>query len=269
MAMLELQLQMASEAMQSINQEVDDLTQLLRLESGRFTAHPERVRMEKIFRKLDRVVNLDVPVLIMGETGTGKELIAQALHRSSPRSRRRFYAQNCGAISEGLLESELFGYTRGAFTGADRDKKGLFEVSSGSTLFLDEIGEMNLDMQKKLLRVLQEGEVRRVGGKDIIHVDVRVISATNKDLRRLVTDSMQIMVDQCKTKIVPSMVASVTRPLERVQKYSFVAPHGLVRFSQEEAVGVRTEKFDGEIEDSVTPPPELGQHNKEILGRQK
>ena len=139
--------------------------------------------MEKIFRKLDRVVNLDVPVLIMGETGTGKELIAQALHRSSPRSRRRFYAQNCGAISEGLLESELFGYTRGAFTGADRDKKGLFEVSSGSTLFLDEIGEMNLDMQKKLLRVLQEREVLPIGASEPRKVDVRIVCATNRNLK--------------------------------------------------------------------------------------
>jgi DNA-binding NtrC family response regulator len=140
-------------------------------------------RMESIFRKLDRVVELDVPVLIMGETGTGKELIARAMHLSSNRARRRFYAQNCGAISEGLLESELFGHLRGAFTGAERDKQGLFEIASGSTLFLDEIGEMNLEMQKKLLRVLAEGEVQPIGATEPRKVDVRIVCATNRNLR--------------------------------------------------------------------------------------
>lgn len=139
--------------------------------------------MEKIFKKLDRVVGVNVPVLIMGETGTGKELVARAIHRSSPRSKRRFYAQNCGAISEGLLESELFGYTKGAFTGADRDKKGLFEIASGSTLFLDEIGEMKLEMQKKLLRVLQEGEILPIGATEPKKVDVRIVCATNRTLK--------------------------------------------------------------------------------------
>lgn len=139
--------------------------------------------MEKIFRKLDRVVGLKVPVLVMGETGTGKELIARAVHRSSDRHKRRFYAQNCGAINEGILESELFGYTKGAFTGADRDRKGLFEIASGSTLFLDEIGEMNMEMQKKLLRVLQEGEVMPIGASLPVPVDVRIVCATNRNLK--------------------------------------------------------------------------------------
>ncbi|MDF1665292.1 MAG: sigma 54-interacting transcriptional regulator [Planctomycetota bacterium] len=144
--------------------------------------------MEKIFKKLDRVVGINVPVLIMGETGTGKELVARAIHRSSPRSKRRFYAQNCGAISEGLLESELFGYTKGAFTGADRDKKGLFEIASGSTLFLDEIGEMRLEMQKKMLRVLQEGEILPIGATVPKSVDVRIVCATNRTLKEEVAE---------------------------------------------------------------------------------
>jgi transcriptional regulator with GAF, ATPase, and Fis domain len=144
--------------------------------------------MEKIFKKLDRVVALNVPVLVMGETGTGKELIARAVHRSSPRSKRRFYAQNCGAITEGLLESELFGYTKGAFTGAERDKKGLFEIASGSTLFLDEVGEMNLEMQKKLLRVLQEREVLPLGATEPTPVDVRIVCATNRSLKEEVAE---------------------------------------------------------------------------------
>jgi DNA-binding NtrC family response regulator len=140
-------------------------------------------RMEKIFKKLDRVVGLNVPVLIMGETGTGKELVARAVHRSSPRSRRRFYAQNCGAINEGLLESELFGYVKGAFTSADRDRPGLFEVASGSTLFLDEIGEMQLEMQKKLLRVLEEAEIVPLGTTEPRPIDVRIVCATNRNLK--------------------------------------------------------------------------------------
>jgi DNA-binding NtrC family response regulator len=139
-------------------------------------------KMFDLFKTLDRVIPLDVPVLIGGPTGTGKELVARAIHRNSPRRKRRFYAQNCGAISESLLESELFGYAKGAFTGADKYKKGLFEIASGSTLFLDEIGEMSLEMQKKLLRVLQEKEVVPLGSQTPVPVDVRIVCATHRDL---------------------------------------------------------------------------------------
>ncbi|RME84771.1 MAG: diguanylate cyclase [Planctomycetota bacterium] len=142
--------------------------------------------MEKVYQLLDKISETSHPVYIHGESGTGKELIAKAIHYNGPRKSRPFVAENCAAISESLLEAELFGYVKGAFTGADRDKKGLFEIADGGTLFLDEVGDMTIGMQKKLLRVLQEGELRRVGGKNIIPVDVRIICASNKNLKELV-----------------------------------------------------------------------------------
>jgi transcriptional regulator with GAF, ATPase, and Fis domain len=144
--------------------------------------------MQKVFQLLDRITDSDVPVLIQGESGTGKELVAHAIHFNGPRKKRRFVSENCAAIPETLLESELFGHVRGAFTGAVKDKTGLFEEANGGTLFLDEIGDMPLDMQKKLLRALQEGEIRRVGGKSTTKVDVRIISASNRDLRQMLRD---------------------------------------------------------------------------------
>lgn len=139
-------------------------------------------RMHSIFSVIDKIAHTSAPVLIMGESGTGKELVATAIHANSPRAGKPFVPENCAALTETLLESELFGYVKGAFTGAHSDRKGLFEIANGGTLFLDEVGEMSLNMQKKLLRVLQEGVIRRVGGKDYIPVDVRIISATNRDL---------------------------------------------------------------------------------------
>ncbi len=133
---------------------------------------------------LDRVTEGDFPVLLLGESGTGKELVAQALHQNGPRRHKPFVGVNCGAIAEGLLESELFGAVKGAYTGAIRDRAGLVEAANGGVLFLDEIGEMSLALQSKLLRVLQERKLRRVGGNDEITVDVRVLSATNRDLAR-------------------------------------------------------------------------------------
>jgi DNA-binding NtrC family response regulator len=138
--------------------------------------------MLDLLRLLDVVVETDYPVLILGESGTGKEVVARAIHRLGRRRERTFVAENCAAIAETLLEAELFGHEKGAFTGADREKKGLFEEAHGGTLFLDEIGDMDLSMQRKLLRVLQEGEFRRVGGREAIKVDVRILSATNADL---------------------------------------------------------------------------------------
>lgn len=142
-------------------------------------------RMRELFRLIDKVTDSDVPVLIQGESGTGKELVARAIHFNGPRGSRAFISENCAAIPETLLESELFGYRKGAFTGAHANKKGLFEAANGGTLLLDEIGDMPPSMQKKLLRVLQEGEIRPVGGERSVPVDVRILAASNQDLRKL------------------------------------------------------------------------------------
>jgi transcriptional regulator with PAS, ATPase and Fis domain len=142
--------------------------------------------MEKVFQTIGKVARSDSPVLIHGESGTGKELVACALHRLSQRASRRFLAVNCSAIPETLLESELFGYVKGAFTGADKSRKGYFEEAAGGTLFLDEIGEMPPRLQAKLLRVLQEKQYSPIGSNEVKMSDVRVITATNVDLEEAV-----------------------------------------------------------------------------------
>jgi two-component system, NtrC family, response regulator PilR len=145
--------------------------------------------MEKLKQIIRTVASTQSTVLIFGESGTGKELVARAVHSCSPRATEPFVSINCGAFPETLLESELFGYVKGAFTGATQNKRGLFEVADGGTIFLDEIGEMSLTMQVKLLRVLQERTVRPVGGTDEISIDVRVLAATNRNLERQVAES--------------------------------------------------------------------------------
>ncbi len=142
--------------------------------------------MQEIYKVLGRVAPADVTVLITGESGTGKELVARAIHFNSPRLGKSFLALNCAAIPSELLESELFGYEKGAFTGATERKIGKFEQASGGTLFLDEIGDMPLDLQAKLLRVLQEKEITRTGGNTAIPVDVRIVAATNQNLEEKV-----------------------------------------------------------------------------------
>jgi Nif-specific regulatory protein len=144
--------------------------------------------MRVLYDEVARVAATNTTVLIRGESGTGKELIAQAIHDHSPRSRGPFIKVNCAALPETLVETELFGHERGAFTGAQARKKGRFELAHGGTLFLDEIGELSPAIQVKLLRVLQEREFERVGGTDPVRVDVRVITATNSDLERALTE---------------------------------------------------------------------------------
>jgi DNA-binding NtrC family response regulator len=146
----------------------------------------ETPAMQRVRKLIERIAPSDSNVLILGETGTGKELVARRIHELSPRAKMPFVAVNCGALPENLVESELFGHRKGAFTGADAPRKGLIEVANGGTLFLDELGELDKAMQVKLLRVLESGEVRRVGENDAFHVDIRVVCATNRNLQELV-----------------------------------------------------------------------------------
>jgi len=142
--------------------------------------------MQEVFKLVRKVIPTDITVLLTGETGTGKELIARAIHYNGPRKEKLFVSQNCAALPDTLLESELFGHTKGAFTGASQDKKGLFELADGGTILLDEIADTSAAFQQRLLRVLQEGEFRPLGSEKSITVNVRVISATNKDLKQSV-----------------------------------------------------------------------------------
>ena len=144
--------------------------------------------MRRVFKQLDKIIESELPVLVQGESGTGKELIARAIHFNGPRKDRPFVSENCAALPDTLLESELFGHARGAFTGAHKSKRGLLEQADGGTLFLDEIGDMSPEMQKKLLRVLQEGEFRSLGSERRINVNVRVIAASHHDLEALVRE---------------------------------------------------------------------------------
>src|SRR5690606_23775729 len=148
----------------------------------------ESAPMKHLLQQLEKVVNTRVTVLIEGETGVGKELVAASVHYRSNRRDRLFVGQNCAAMPETLLESELFGHKKGAFTGAHEDKRGLFEVADGGTLFLDEVTEMPLSLQSKLLRVLQEGEIRAIGATQEKKVNVRIVAATNRNLEKEVAE---------------------------------------------------------------------------------
>jgi len=149
---------------------------------GRFGMIGGSAAMAAVYELLEKVAPTHVPVLVLGETGTGKELVARCLHHYSARSAGPFQAENCAAVPANLLESELFGHVKGSFTGAIADRKGTFVSADHGTVFLDEIGDMPLEMQSKLLRVLQDGEVRPVGSNKVQRVDVRLVAATNKDL---------------------------------------------------------------------------------------
>jgi len=146
------------------------------------------IKMREVYRLINKVAESDATVLILGESGTGKELVAEAIHRQSNRVKQRFIAVNCAAVPETLLESELFGHEKGAFTGATERKIGFFEMADKGTLFLDEIGDISLGIQAKLLRVLQNKEIIRVGGREKIKVDARVLAATNRNLESMIED---------------------------------------------------------------------------------
>ena len=187
--------------------------------------------MLEVYKTVARVAPTKSTVLILGESGTGKEMIARAIHEHSPRASRPFVAVDCGALTETILESELFGHMRGSFTGAITDKKGVFEEAQGGTCFLDEIGGISPNLQARLLRVLQEHEVRRVGGKDWIPVDVRVVAATNSNL----TDAVKIGQFRQDLYFRLNVVVIKLPPLrQRKEDIPLLAQHFLKRYSAED-----------------------------------
>jgi DNA-binding NtrC family response regulator len=193
--------------------------------------------MREVTRMIEAVAYSATTVLITGESGTGKELVARALHARSPRRAQTFVALNCGALTETLLESELFGHVKGAFTGAQRDQKGLFDAADGGTIFLDEIGDIPLATQVRLLRVLQEGEIKRVGSADSVRVDVRVIAATHRDLPKLVRAG-RFREDLFYRLNVINIQLPALR--ERVEDVPLLAHHFLRRYADRLGKKVRT-----------------------------
>jgi len=184
--------------------------------------------LEKLKQTTRTVASTNSTILVYGESGTGKELVARAVHTCSPRAAEAFVSVNCGAFPETLLESELFGYVKGAFTGANQNKRGLFEVADGGTIFLDEIGEMTMPMQVKLLRVLQERTVRPVGGTSEIPVDVRVIAATNRDLDKQVAEGTFREDLYYRLSVIPIRVPSLR---ERKEDVALLANHFLKKYA--------------------------------------
>jgi two-component system, NtrC family, response regulator PilR len=184
--------------------------------------------MDRLKRTIRTVASTNSTILVFGESGTGKELVARAVHACSARAAEPFVSINCGAFPETLLESELFGYVKGAFTGASHNKRGLFEVADGGTIFLDEISETSLSMQVKLLRVLQERKVRPVGGTEEIEIDVRVIAATNKDLDKLVSENAFREDLYYRLNVIPVIVPPLR---ERREDIPLLANHFLKKYS--------------------------------------
>jgi len=193
--------------------------------------------MLAVFRMVETIGRTNSTVLITGESGTGKELVARAIHFHSLRREHPFVALNCGAVPETLLESELFGHMRGAFTGADNNKKGLVEVAERGTIFLDEIGEMNATMQVKLLRVLQDRKFRRLGGTEEVQADIRVIAATNQDLQKLVAEGRFREDLFYRINVIPIPLPPLR---ERREDIPLLADHFVTKFSDAMGKPLRT-----------------------------
>jgi two-component system response regulator PilR (NtrC family) len=185
--------------------------------------------MQAVFQLVETIAATSSTVLITGESGTGKELVARAIHFNSPRAEKPFVAINCGAVSETLLDSELFGHMRGAFTGADTNKKGLIEVAEKGTILLDEIGEMSPQVQVKLLRVLQERRFRRVGGTEEVEADIRIIAATNRDLSKMVAEGTFREDLFYRINVIPVRLPSLR---ERVEDIPLLAEHFVAVFAE-------------------------------------
>ncbi len=196
----------------------------------------ESSQMKEVFRLISQVAPTKSTVLIFGESGTGKELIARAIHRRSPRAKQPFVVVNCAALPENLLESELFGHLKGAFTGAHRDRRGRFTLADGGTIFLDEIGAMSLGLQAKFLRVLQEKEFEPVGGTKSIRVDVRIIAATNQDLKKAVEEGRFREDLYYRLNVVPVHLPPLRERKEDIPPLTY---HFLRRYSQELGKDVR------------------------------
>ncbi|HET9838651.1 MAG TPA: sigma-54 dependent transcriptional regulator [Candidatus Angelobacter sp.] len=211
--------------------------------------------LEKLKATIRTVAPTGSTVLIYGESGTGKELVARAVHACSPRAAEPFVSINCGAFPETLLESELFGYVKGAFTGASQNKRGLFEVASGGTIFLDEISEMSVSMQVKLLRVLQERTIRPVGGTQETPIDVRVIAATNKDLKQMVAANTFREDLYYRVSVIPILVPPLRERREDVEllanhflkKYAHAAQKSILRIRPESLEALRNFEWPGNV----------------------
>ncbi|HEY2115940.1 MAG TPA: sigma-54 dependent transcriptional regulator [Candidatus Angelobacter sp.] len=211
--------------------------------------------IEKLKATIRTVAPTSSTVLIYGESGAGKELVARAVHSCSARATEPFVSINCGAFPETLLESELFGYMKGAFTGASQNKRGLFEVASGGAIFLDEIGEMSLAMQVKLLRVLQERTVRPVGGAQETPVDVRVIAATNRDLREMIANGTFREDLYYRVSVIPIQVPALRERRDDVEllanyflkKYAGAAQKSILRIAQESLDALRNFEWPGNV----------------------
>ena len=215
---------------QQLKEEVTNLREMLDKKYGFESIIGRSAPMEKLFEQMKLVAPTRSSVLIIGESGTGKELVANATHRASPRRNERFLAINCGAIPSDILESELFGHERGAFTGAVSRKIGKFELSHRGTLFLDEISELYPELQVKLLRVLEERQVMRVGGSEVIEVDFRLIAATNRDLEKEVSEGRFREDLYYRLKVVTLRIPPLR---ERVSDIQPLAEHFLELFCQE------------------------------------